>query len=95
MHWICRGLLKSVIQGFLPGLILKISLAVIPYVLNLMTKFEGHVSYSRIDKYAAAKYFAFMVVNVFLGNVLVGIAFEQLKTFIESPTMYALYPPLV
>ncbi|BBN16221.1 calcium permeable stress-gated cation channel [Marchantia polymorpha subsp. ruderalis] len=78
--------LKSAIQGFLPGLILKIFLLALPYVLNIMTRFEGHVSYSRIDKYAAAKYFGFMVVNVFLGNVLVGSAFEQLKEFIDRPT---------
>ncbi|KAL3682930.1 hypothetical protein R1sor_000952 [Riccia sorocarpa] len=81
-----RGLLKSFIQGYLSGLILKVSLLVLPYILLIMTKFEGHVSYSRIEKSAAAKYFAFMVVNVFLGNVLVGTIFEQLKTFIESPT---------
>ncbi|KAL2611597.1 hypothetical protein R1flu_023289 [Riccia fluitans] len=81
-----RGLLRSFIQGVLSGLILKISLMVLPYVLLIMTKFEGHVSYSRIEMSSAAKYFAFMVVNVFLGNVLVGTIFEQLKTFIESPT---------
>ncbi|KAL3682931.1 hypothetical protein R1sor_000953 [Riccia sorocarpa] len=80
-----REALKSLLQGYLSGQILKASLMVLPHVLMIMTKYEGHVSYSRIEKSATAKYFVFMVVNVFLGNVLVGTIFEQLKTFTEDP----------
>lgn len=86
---LCRNLVKSILQGFLPGLSLKIFLAVLPTVVWYLAVFEGHVSYSRIEKHACINYLLFMLVNVFLGNVVTGSAFEQLKLFIETPTQYA------
>lgn len=50
---------------------------------------RGHVSYSKIEKNAAVKYFAFLVVNVFFGNVLIGSAFDQLRQYLAAPTTYA------
>ncbi|KAG0577950.1 hypothetical protein KC19_5G194100 [Ceratodon purpureus] len=76
---------ESFISGFLPAAVLKIFLLIIPYVLWFLTKFEGHVSYSKIEKYTAIKYFGFLVVNVFFGNVLIGSLFDQLKQYLASP----------
>lgn len=90
--YICRRFIRAVLQGFLPGLALKLFLTFLPQVLMLLTKFEGHVSLSTIEKYAATKYFVFMVVNVFFGNVIVGSLFEQLKQYISAPTKYVLSP---
>lgn len=77
---------ESFISGFLPGAILKIFLLIIPYVLRELTKFEGHVSKSKIEKYTGVKYFVFLVVNVFFGNVLIGSLFDQLRQYIAAPT---------
>ena len=77
--------MESFISGFLPAAVLKIFLLIIPYVLWFLTKFEGHVSYSKIEKYTAIKYFGFLVVNVFFGNVLIGSLFDQLKQYLASP----------
>ncbi|CAM6106765.1 unnamed protein product [Calypogeia fissa] len=80
------GLVKSVLQGFLPGLSLKIFLAIMPTVVQYLAVLEGHVSYSKIEKHACINYLLFMLVNVFLGNVVAGTAAEQLRLFINSPT---------
>jgi len=81
-----RNNLVAFVSGFLPGVVLKIFLLIIPYVLRELTTFEGHVSYSQIEKLTAVKYYAFLVVNVFFGNVLIGSLFDQLKAYIAAPT---------
>jgi hypothetical protein len=77
---------ESFISGFLPGAVLKLFLLIIPYLFKWLTQFEGHVSYSKIEKYTTIKYFAFLVVNVFFGNVLIGSLFDQLRQYIAAPT---------
>jgi hypothetical protein len=78
--------MTSFIQGFLPGALLKLCLAIFRFVLWGLTKYEGHVSYSKIDKYTALKYYVFMVVGVFFGNVLIGSLFQAFKQYISAPT---------
>ncbi|XP_022145393.1 CSC1-like protein At1g32090 isoform X2 [Momordica charantia] len=78
---------KSFLQGFLPGLALKVFLYILPTVLMIMSKIEGHVAVSMLERRAAAKYYYFMLVNVFLGSIVTGTAFEQLHSFLHlSPT---------
>ncbi|KAL8119594.1 hypothetical protein AgCh_016916 [Apium graveolens] len=78
---------KSFLQGFLPGLALKIFLYILPSVLMAMSKIEGHVAISVLERRTAAKYYYFMLVNVFLGSIATGTAFEQLDSFLhQSPT---------
>ncbi|ONK69887.1 uncharacterized protein A4U43_C05F27890 [Asparagus officinalis] len=76
--------IKSFIQGFLPGIALKIFLILLPTILMLMSKFEGYISLSALERRAAGKYYIFLLVNVFLGSVITGAAFEQLNTFIHQ-----------
>lgn len=78
--------MRSVLQGFLPGLALKLSLTFLPQIMMFLSKFEGQVSLSMIERHAATKFFVFMVVNVFFGNVIVGSVFEQLKQYVSAPT---------
>nr|XP_043638126.1 CSC1-like protein At1g32090 [Erigeron canadensis] len=81
------GLIKSFLQGFLPGLALKIFLWLLPGILMTMSKIEGHVAFSVLERSTAAKYYFFMLVNVFLGSIATGTAIEQLNSFLhESPT---------
>ncbi|KAB8113855.1 hypothetical protein EE612_052996 [Oryza sativa] len=76
---------KSFLQGFLPGLALKIFLYILPTVLMIMSKVEGYVSLSSLERRAASKYYYFMLVNVFLGSIIAGTAFEQLNAFFHQP----------
>jgi hypothetical protein len=79
--------IKSFLQGFLPGLALKIFLYILPTVLLIMSKIEGHIALSTLERRASAKYYYFMLVNVFLGSIVTGTAFEQLHSFLhQSPT---------
>lgn len=77
--------MKSVIQGFLPGIALKIFLALLPTILMMMSKVEGFISLSSLERRSAGKYHLFILVNVFLGSIITGTAFEQLNSFINEP----------
>ncbi|KAF6173235.1 hypothetical protein GIB67_026930 [Kingdonia uniflora] len=76
--------IKAVIQGFLPGIALKIFLIFLPTILMLMSKIEGFISISALERRAAAKYYIFILVNVFLGSIITGTAFQQLDNFLHQ-----------
>ncbi|KAL7244254.1 hypothetical protein ACSBR1_016481 [Camellia fascicularis] len=76
--------IKSFIQGFLPGIALKLFLIFLPTVLMLMSKFEGFISISTLERRSASRYYIFTFVNVFLGSIITGTAFEQLNSFIHQ-----------
>ncbi|KAL1334559.1 calcium permeable stress-gated cation channel 1 [Arachis ipaensis] len=76
--------IKSFIQGFLPGIALKLFLIFLPTILMIMAKFEGFGSISSLERRAAARYYIFNFVNIFLGNLLTGTAFQQLDTFLHQ-----------
>ncbi|XP_052728193.1 CSC1-like protein At4g02900 [Vigna angularis] len=76
--------IKSLIQGFLPGIALKIFLAVLPKILMTMSKVEGFTSLSSLDRRSASKYYLFILINVFLGSVITGTAFQQLQQFLNQ-----------
>lgn len=75
---------KSFLQGFLPGLTLKLFLYFLPAILMVMSKIEGHVALSVLERRTAAKYYYFMLVNVFLGSIVAGTAFQQLHSFLHE-----------
>ncbi|KAL5573403.1 hypothetical protein UlMin_023000 [Ulmus minor] len=76
--------IKSVIQGFLPGIALKIFLIFLPSILMHMSKFEGFNSISALERRSATRYYIFQFVNVFLGSIITGTAFQQLNNFIHQ-----------
>ncbi|CAH8388057.1 unnamed protein product [Eruca vesicaria subsp. sativa] len=79
-----KKFIKSVIQGFLPGIFLKLFLLFLPTILMIMAKFEGFVSISSLERRAAFRYYLFNLVNVFLGSIITGSAFEQLDSFLKQ-----------
>lgn len=83
--FVYRKFIKSFIQGFLPGIVLKIFLKLLPKLLMMMSKFEGFISISRLERRSASRYYLFKFVNVFLGSIIAGAAFEQLNTFLNQP----------
>lgn len=80
----CRKLIKSFIQGYIPGLVLKIFLYFLPDILMILSKVEGYLSLSSLERKTASKYYYFMLVNVFLGSIIAGTAFEQLYSFLHQ-----------
>ncbi|KAI3800982.1 hypothetical protein L1987_29082 [Smallanthus sonchifolius] len=79
-----KGSAKSFIQGFLPGIVLKIFLLVLPMILMEMSKMEGYVAVSDLEARSAGKYHLFLLVNVFLGSIVAGTALQQLKQFLNK-----------
>ncbi|PKI57380.1 hypothetical protein CRG98_022225 [Punica granatum] len=78
--------IKAFIAGVLPGLALKLFLVFLPTILMIMSKFEGFISLSSLERRGAARYYLFNLVNTFLCSVIVGSALTQLKSFIhQSP----------
>ncbi|XP_075518088.1 hyperosmolality-gated Ca2+ permeable channel 1.8-like [Primulina tabacum] len=75
---------KSILQGFVPGFALKVFLYFLPVILMIMSKIEGHVAVSVLERRTAAKYYYFMLVNVFLGSLVTGTAFQQLDAFLHQ-----------
>lgn len=54
-----------------------------------MSKIEGFASLSSLERRSAGKYHLFVLVNVFLGSIITGTAFQQLKSFLhQAPTEY-------
>ncbi|RYR00213.1 hypothetical protein Ahy_B07g088322 isoform A [Arachis hypogaea] len=76
--------IKSFIQGFLPGIALKIFLIFLPTILMIMSKFEGFISTSALERRSATRYYIFQFINVFLGSIITGTAFQQLDKFIHQ-----------
>ncbi|XP_015891582.3 CSC1-like protein At4g02900 [Ziziphus jujuba] len=79
-----KKVIKSFIQGFLPGIALKIFLILLPTLLMTMSKIEGFTSISALERKSAQKYYFFILVNVFLGSIIAGTAFQQLHKFIHE-----------
>ncbi|XP_062212567.1 calcium permeable stress-gated cation channel 1-like [Phragmites australis] len=75
---------KSFIQGFLPGIALKIFLILLPSILMFMSKFEGLTSVSSLERRSASKYYIFLFFNVFLASIIAGSALEQLKSYLHQ-----------
>ena len=82
----CRSFIKSVIQGFLPGIALKLFLIFLPAILMIMSKFEGFNSLSSLERRSTSRYYLFNFINVFLGSIIAGSAFEQLNSFTNQQT---------
>ncbi|KAF7849680.1 hypothetical protein BT93_L0397 [Corymbia citriodora subsp. variegata] len=76
--------IKSFLQGFLPGLALKIFLYILRTVLLIMSRTEGYIAISMLERRAASKYYYFMLVDVFLGSIITGTAFQQLHSFLHQ-----------
>ncbi|KAM3330620.1 hypothetical protein ACQJBY_022407 [Aegilops geniculata] len=84
--------IKSFIQGFLPGIALKIFLILLPSILMFMSKVEGLTSVSSLERRSASKYYIFLFFNVFLASIIAGSALEQLQTYLhQSANQYVLH----
>ncbi|XP_057814374.2 calcium permeable stress-gated cation channel 1 isoform X8 [Cryptomeria japonica] len=91
--WLTEKVVKSFIQGFLPGLAMKLFLLILPSILMTMSKIEGHTSFSEIERKTASKYYYFILIIFFFGSILVGSALQdfdarkELKDLGDSPTI--------
>ncbi|GMH37685.1 hypothetical protein BSKO_05558 [Bryopsis sp. KO-2023] len=76
---------RAILTALLPGLALKIFLAILPMILAWMNKLEGLVSKSEIDFRVSKKYFIFQVLTVFFGSFIAGSLTSQLSKLKDKP----------
>lgn len=69
------------LQAYLPQLALILFLALLPHILILLSRLEGFPAQSQIVRSASAKYFYFVIFNVFLGVTIFGAVFSNLSSF--------------
>ncbi|KAL1567769.1 Calcium permeable stress-gated cation channel 1 [Salvia divinorum] len=76
--------IKSIVQGVLPGIVLKIFLLVLPRILIMIAKLEGLLSISALERISASRYYIFNFTNVVLVSVIAGTTFEQPDNFLQQ-----------
>jgi hypothetical protein len=84
------GVVGSIIQAYLPQVALLVFLALLPSILIALSRLEGFPSQSQIVRAASAKYFYFIIFNVFLGVTLLGTVIsniESIQTLIDQSNL--------
>ncbi|KAI3763653.1 hypothetical protein L2E82_13647 [Cichorium intybus] len=77
------SIVSQVITGYLPNLILQVSLKIVPPIMKLLSSAQGYISISEIERSACHKVIWFTVWNVFFANVLSAQAFSLIFIFLE------------
>ncbi|PWA94772.1 hypothetical protein CTI12_AA056090 [Artemisia annua] len=76
-------IVSQVITGYLPNLILQLSLKIVPPIMKGISSQQGYICVSEIERSACHKVIWFTVWNVFFANVLSASAFSLLFIFLE------------
>lgn len=79
----CRTVVSQVITGYLPSLILKLFLHLVPPVMIILSTIQGYVAHSRIEKSACTKLLWFTVWNIFFASALSGSALYRFNLVLE------------
>ncbi|XP_057416822.1 CSC1-like protein At1g69450 [Lotus japonicus] len=73
----------QVITGYLPSLILQMSLKVVPPIMRLLSTIQGYISHSNIEMSACRKVLWFTVWNVFFATVFSGSVIDHLSVVLD------------
>lgn len=77
--------LRGIIEGFLSSITLWLFFAVLPMILEKITRFEGLPCQSEVDKSVLGKLFIFVIVNQFLFLSAGTAALTKLKEMLRKP----------
>lgn len=81
----CRPGLSSVVTGFLPSVILKGFIYIVPFAMFGMAKLPGCISKSKEEIKACNMVFYFLVGNVFFLSVLSGSLLDEIGESFSHP----------
>lgn len=78
---------KGLIEGFLPGLVIIIFFAIlVSFIITPLAKAEGQLSHLVVLRSVFNKYYLFLLFNVFLGSALASGILNVLPQVIANPT---------
>ncbi|WJX36713.1 hypothetical protein P8452_24561 [Trifolium repens] len=77
--------LSSIVTGYLPSVVLKGFIYIVPFAMFAIAKVSGYVSRSKEEIKACNMVFYFLVGNVFFVSVLSGSLFDTIGKFISQP----------
>jgi hypothetical protein len=72
--------LREAISAYLPQVALLLFLALLPKIMLLLSQQEGFASQAQVVRSASAKYFYFIIFNVFLGVTIFGAVFSNIES---------------
>jgi hypothetical protein len=73
------------VTGYLPSVVLKGFIYIVPFAMFAIAKVSGYVSRSKEEIKACNMVFYFLVGNVFFVSVLSGSLFDTIGKFISQP----------
>ncbi|XP_027923075.1 CSC1-like protein At3g54510 isoform X2 [Vigna unguiculata] len=77
--------LSSIVTGFLPSVVLKAFIYIVPFTMFAMAKIAGCIARSKEEIKACNMVFYFLVGNVFFWSVLSGSLLDLIGQFITQP----------
>lgn len=77
--------MRTLVQGYLPALLLSLILYVCPTIFYFLSRLEGHPSFSHHERRAASKMFTLLAGNIFLAAVLGGSLISISEDFTTDP----------
>ncbi|TPX33167.1 hypothetical protein SmJEL517_g03831 [Synchytrium microbalum] len=81
-----NSLAVGVFQSLIPPILLSLLLLLAPLAFTLLAQFEGHVSKVDISRSVADRFFALLILNVFLIIGLTGGVIQSVSSIINNPT---------
>eukprot|EP00899_Mesostigma_viride_P029634 jgi/Mesvir1/9856/Mv22392-RA.1 len=83
--------LRAVLTAFLPGLVLKLFMLLLPSLCMWLASMEGGVSFSSAEVSAFAKYFVFIVVNIWFASAVGVSVFASINEMVDHPDQIHLF----
>jgi hypothetical protein len=80
----------SVVSGVLPSTISAIFGFLLPIIMRRLTKYQGAITRSRLDRAVMARYFAFLIISNFVTFSLFGAAWSKLCVWSLTATRKSL-----
>lgn len=68
----------SIVSGVLPSLVSLIFGYLLPLIMRKISKYQGAMTKSRLDRAVIARYFAFMIISNFLIFSLIGVVYTSI-----------------
>lgn len=90
-----RPFFVKLVTGYLPSVVLLLSLYTVPPLMMFFSSIEGSISRSGRKKSACCKILFFTIWNVFFVNVLSGSVLNQLNVFTRPRDMPSMLAELV